>query len=116
MKEAYERLADVSIDNQAYPKGFLRRIASTDCEHTSCDECGYCARVAERVLRIGGHPVSDYRAPGPGQPTRLLSWIRNVPQERPTSGPGTPVAAGGVAAHPLTSRTEDLRSRNDLGV
>jgi len=61
--EAFDRLSDVTIDNEAFPKGFLRRISITDCEHTSCRRCGWCATVAERVLRIGGKPRSEYVAP-----------------------------------------------------
>ena len=60
---AFRDLSDVHIDNSAFPAGFLQRIARTDCEHTSCAACGYCAGVAEKVLRIGGRPPSAYRPP-----------------------------------------------------
>ena len=63
LREAFEALTDVVVDNSAYPPGFLRRIASTDCAHIACSECGYCARVAEDVLTIAGRPLSEYRAP-----------------------------------------------------
>jgi len=60
---AFDQIAEVTIDNQAFPKGFLRRISMTDCEHTSCRSCGWCASVAERVIRIGGRPPSEYVPP-----------------------------------------------------
>jgi len=60
---AFDQLADVTIDNGAFPKGFMRRISVTDCAHTSCRTCGWCPSVAERVLRIGGRPPSEYVPP-----------------------------------------------------
>lgn len=60
---AFAGLGRLSIDNAAFPKGFLRRIAATDCDHQTCEECGYCPSVAERVLRIDGSPPSRYRPP-----------------------------------------------------
>ena len=60
---AFAPFGEVSIDNSAFPRGFLRHIAQVDCERTTCSECGYCRRVAERVLRISGLPPSKYRAP-----------------------------------------------------
>ena len=63
LREAFAALGDVTIDNDAFPSGFLRRIAATDCEHRTCDECGYCGTVAEKVVRIGGMAPSKYRPP-----------------------------------------------------
>jgi collagenase-like PrtC family protease len=63
LREAFGAFREVSIDNDAFPPGFLRRIAATDCEHRTCEECGYCGNVAEKVVRIGGRPPSQYRAP-----------------------------------------------------
>ncbi len=83
LRAAYGQLAEITIDNRAYPKGFLRRIAATDCEHTSCDECGYCGTIAQKVLRIGGGSLADYRAPPRLPPTPLLSHIEPV---APTGG------------------------------
>ncbi len=97
LRDAYGRLGEVTIDNRAFPKGFLRRISATDCEHTSCDECGYCGTVAQKVLRIGGRPLSEYRAPERIPPTALLSHIENVP---PTASPpsgGSTVTAPSAA-------------------
>ena len=71
--EAFAPLSELSIDNRAFPPDFLRHIASVDCEHTTCEACGYCRGVAERVLRVAGRPVSEYR-PAAGLPpaVRLL--------------------------------------------
>ena len=63
LQRAFRPLQEVRIDNQGFPPGFMRRIAETDCEHISCASCGYCARVAEKVVHIGGHPLSEYRPP-----------------------------------------------------
>ena len=63
LRDAFAALESVAIDNDAFPPGFLRRIAATDCEHRRCDECGYCDQVAQKVVRIGGRPVSEYRPP-----------------------------------------------------
>lgn len=73
LRAAFAAVDDVTIDNDAFPAGFLRRIAATDCEHRSCDECGYCAGVAEKVVRIRGRPPSEYRPPaGLPSPVPLL--------------------------------------------
>ncbi len=63
LRNAFAGFGDVVIDNDAFPQGFLRRIAATDCEHQRCDECGYCGTVAEKVVRIGGRAPSQYHAP-----------------------------------------------------
>ncbi len=65
LREAFAGMDDVVIENDAFPPGFLRHIAATDCESRSCDECGYCGAVAEKVVRIRGRPPSEYRPPGP---------------------------------------------------
>ena len=63
LRLAFSGLEDVTIDNTAFPAGFLRRIAATDCENLRCRECGYCGSVAEKVVRIGKGPPSQYRPP-----------------------------------------------------
>lgn len=63
LRAAFAGFQSVVIDNDAFPPGFLRRIAATDCTHRSCDECGYCGTVAEKVVRIGGQPPSSYQPP-----------------------------------------------------
>ncbi len=102
LSDAFAGLGRLSIDNRAFPKGFLRRIAHTDCEHQSCNECGYCAAVAERVLRINGRPPSRYQPPAAlPRAIRLLDRMGPAvgqPGPRPTSLPqgSTP----GAEAHP----------------
>jgi collagenase-like PrtC family protease len=75
---AFARLTDISIDNRAFPKDFLRHIAGVDCEHVSCEACGYCRGVAGRVLRVGGRPVSEY-APPPDLPAPIHLLPRLAP-------------------------------------
>jgi collagenase-like PrtC family protease len=62
-RAAFGRMEHVVLDNQAFPPGFMRRVAETDCERVSCASCGYCASVAEQVLRIEGEPPSRYQPP-----------------------------------------------------
>jgi len=77
---AFMSLSELSIDNRAFPADFLRHIAGVDCEHTTCQACGYCRGVAAKVLRIGGRPVSEY-APPVGLPpaVRMLSRLGPAP-------------------------------------
>ena len=63
LAEGFEALARMEIDNAAIPRGFLRRIAATDCAHTLCSTCGYCATVARKAVRVGGRPLTEYRPP-----------------------------------------------------
>lgn len=77
---AYAGLADLTIDNGAFPAGFLRRIAATDCEHTACSTCGYCAGIARKVVRIRGRPLAEYVAPKDRSlGTELLPFIPCAP-------------------------------------
>ena len=89
LREAFAKLGTMTVDNSAFPKGFLRRIAATDCEHQSCEECGYCGSVAERVLRLDGEPLSSYvPPPEPLRPTALLPHITSVPPRAVAPPPG----------------------------
>jgi collagenase-like PrtC family protease len=84
LRDAFAELENLTIDNSAFPKGFLRRIAATDCEHRSCDECGYCGTVAQKVLRLNGRPLSAYVPPPDAlRPTALLRHIESAPPAVP---------------------------------
>jgi collagenase-like PrtC family protease len=77
VRDAFERMQHVSIDNSAFPPDFLRRVLATDCAHLSCKECGYCGSVAQKVVRIDGRPLSEYRPPAPSlQAESLLRHLR----------------------------------------
>ena len=80
MAAAFAPLSDLTIDNSAFPPDFLRHIAGVDCEHTSCDACGYCRGVAEKVLRVSGRPLSEYVPPADLPPA-----IRMLPQLGPSA-------------------------------
>ena len=41
----------MQIDNRALD-GFAEHFKTHDCYHSSCDECGYCRRWAEKVVRV----------------------------------------------------------------
>ena len=82
LADAFSGLADLSIDNRAFPPDFLRHISGVDCEHTTCDACGYCRSVAQRVMRVGGRPVGEY-----SPPSGLPPAIRILPQFGPKAEP-----------------------------
>lgn len=85
---AFDPLAEISIDNRAFPAGFLRHIAATDCDHRSCDECGYCPAVAERALRIGGRRPSEYVPPRSlPRAARYLDRLGPAGGSRPSPSP-----------------------------
>jgi collagenase-like PrtC family protease len=82
LEKAFAPFADISIDNRAFPRDFLHHIAQVDCDHTTCDECGYCPGVARKVLRIGGKSLAEYSPPG-----RLPPAIELLPRlGPPTAG------------------------------
>ncbi len=100
--EAFDALSGLSIDNSRIPKGFLRRIAATDCEHVSCAECGYCGGVAARAMQVRGQPLSHY-VPPPGlrAPAGLRAAIgtaAEVPAATGTAPAGSVPAAERSAA------------------
>lgn len=74
LARAFAPLEDLSIDNRAFPPDFLRHIKSVDCEHVTCEACGYCRSVAQKVMRVGGQPVGAYRAP-----SNLPAAVRLLP-------------------------------------
>ncbi len=78
LARAFSPLSELSIDNRAFPPDFLRHIAAVDCEHTTCEACGYCRGVASKVLRVAGRPLSEYVPP-----TELPPAIHLLPQLGP---------------------------------
>jgi collagenase-like PrtC family protease len=93
LRQAFAGMDDVVIDNDEFPRGFLRRIAATDCENRSCDECGYCGTVAEKVVRIRGRPPSEYRPPLTIPPVvGLLEAFGRAPESGPMSEAAAPRA------------------------
>jgi hypothetical protein len=46
----------VYIDNNQL-NGFLEGIIERDCDIQSCEECGYCGRWAEKIVKVD----ADYR-------------------------------------------------------
>ncbi len=85
LAEAFAPFEQISIDNAAFPPDFLRHIAAVDCEHTTCTACGYCRRVAERVLRISGRAPSEHRMPVglPGTVEMLPALGPSLPEAAP---------------------------------
>ena len=51
---------DVYIDNRSLD-GFIDFFLKENCELKSCQECGYCQRVAERVIKINPATQNDIR-------------------------------------------------------
>lgn len=60
----------VDIPNQALD-GFLDHFKHQDCRRTSCDACGYCARVAAKVARVD-------REAAERQAERLTAFARAI--------------------------------------
>jgi len=76
LSAAFEALGEMELDNRAFPPGFLKHVLATDCDRRSCSECGYCAQVARRVVRIRGAPLDRYAAPtGLPDPSTLLPYL-----------------------------------------
>jgi len=96
LRQAFAALEPLVIDNSAFPSGFLRRIAATDCEHTSCSECGYCAGVARRVLRVAGRDLESYLPPP--EANLASSFLPRISTFPPAAAPevraARPVQAG----------------------
>lgn len=91
LSQAFEPFGEVVIDNRGFPKGFLRHIATVDCDHTTCSACGYCPSVAAKVIRIAGRPLPEYRAPGQvPSPVTLLADLGSRPVDSQTAGGGRP--------------------------
>lgn len=86
LKQALDPLSRVAIDNQAFPPGFLRRVAATDCDNMSCEACGYCPGVAQKVVTVDGKPLAAYQ-----RPTDLPAIATLLPH----LGVGKPTPAGG---------------------
>jgi collagenase-like PrtC family protease len=83
LARAFETLGTLEIDNRRFPPGFLRRVVATDCAHTSCATCGYCASVARRVVKIAGRPLEAYRPPEDlPDPLPLLAAFGTTPGAR----------------------------------
>ncbi len=98
---AFAALSDLEVDNRAFPAGFLRRIATTDCARTSCTTCGYCLGVARRVLRIRGRPFDSYVAP------------QDLPNALPLlSALGNPEVARAHAPRPVATVRRRVGSRS----
>jgi collagenase-like PrtC family protease len=80
LAHAFAPLSELTIDNRAFPSDFLRHIAAVDCEHVSCEICGYCRGVAQKVLRVMGRPVSEYSPPADlPSPIRVLPLLGSSP-------------------------------------
>jgi len=78
---AFAPLAEMTVDNRAFPPDFFRHVAGVDCEHTSCAVCGYCRGVAEKVLRVAGRPVTEYAPPADLPPAiRMLPALGAPPR------------------------------------
>lgn len=42
----------IYIDNKKFPDNFLNGYRNKDCVKTDCNNCGYCKRVCEQVIRV----------------------------------------------------------------
>ncbi len=91
LSAAFEALGEMELDNRAFPSGFLKRVLATDCGRTRCSDCGYCAQVARRVIRIRGAPLDSYRPPTAlPDPSVLLPSFGSGDPEEGRPGPPPP--------------------------
>ena len=49
----------INIDNQKYPSDFIEWFKKMDCTRTNCDNCGYCKKIAERVMSVDKKKVDE---------------------------------------------------------
>jgi hypothetical protein len=49
----------LTLDNTKIPANFLSFFKTKDCAVSDCDECGYCALIAKKALKVDGEPLSE---------------------------------------------------------
>lgn len=49
----------LELDNTKIPANFLSFFRTKDCAVSDCDECGYCALIAKKALRVDGEPLNE---------------------------------------------------------
>lgn len=59
-KLTFPRKPIVHLDNRSLD-GFIDFFKTHECSARDCDTCGYCQDVADRVLRVDGETVEEYR-------------------------------------------------------
>jgi hypothetical protein len=47
----------IQIDSTKIPADFLEFFKGMDCTRASCDECGYCDRIAEQAIQVKGEEL-----------------------------------------------------------
>ena len=51
-----EMLARARIENSRFPANWMQFFVDNECEEMSCEECGYCDRIARSVVSVDGRP------------------------------------------------------------
>lgn len=49
----------VNINNKAYPQNFLEEFKNKDCIRTNCSKCGYCDRIAKKVMTLDNDKINS---------------------------------------------------------
>lgn len=55
----YEVLMKINVDNEAFPPNWLSYFKYNRCEEMSCDECRYCDKIANLVVKVDGEVPKD---------------------------------------------------------
>ncbi|HEU16658.1 MAG TPA: U32 family peptidase [Nitrososphaeria archaeon] len=51
-----EMLARARVENSRFPANWMQFFVDNECEEMSCEECGYCDRIARSVVSVDGRP------------------------------------------------------------
>ena len=63
MAEQFKPLKTAYIDNNAFPLDFIQQRAKRECGRVSCERCGYCKTVADKVMTVNDKPLDEYVSP-----------------------------------------------------
>ena len=72
LAEQFEVLATARIDNSLFPSDYIQQISRRECGRITCEKCGYCKSVADKVMTIGGKPLSEYQSPNAKVPIYVV--------------------------------------------
>lgn len=74
----YDLLTRVEVDNTAFPANWLGYFKVNQCSSVSCEQCGYCGRIAERTVRVGSTPLPQRNIKRVDAPLDLIEKWRGV--------------------------------------
>jgi len=103
-------LGHIRMENSRFPRNWIQFFVDNECEEISCEECGYCERIAAAVVSADGR-----------QPAKIevrVPYELVLPLPRDCDQPGTKWARpdgvrgrGRLRASPTAPRDPGARSR-----